>query len=262
MNKFIKAVGLALTLFAAPEAWTYTLTQDFQQGIYIPNFPIDMKRFAVDASEGSTLQSITQAATDEWENALGVDLWDVQGNYTLALGGYSGNYIRWSNNFAAETGFDPTRTLAVTVRYNNGNFVTNIIIILNGGMPFLRANQNNILYKTILHELGHTIGLDHSQQPAIMQAFVGQIDHLTQDDVDGGNAIVDETLNRQSSGFVAKSTADVKDGATKMVGCGSIQLVESGGGGSGIMAPLLSFLIGLLAISLGRKLSHGKARVS
>jgi hypothetical protein len=141
---------------------------------------------------------------------------------------YSGNYIRWSDNFGTETGFDPSRTLAITIRYYQGTFFERTEIILNGNLSYLRQNFGNTLKATLLHEIGHTIGLDHSSQQAIMAATMSNITTLQQDDIDGMIALVDSTLKRQESGYVSPlSISSGKGGSKLMAGCGSIDDASS-----------------------------------
>ena len=96
----------------------------------------------------------------------------------LDFGGASGNSIRRSDNFGAETGYDPNSTLAITIRHTQGPYLGKTEIILNGSMQFLRVNTSNILYKTLVHEFVHVLGLDHSSEAAIIQLIVGPVNSI------------------------------------------------------------------------------------
>jgi hypothetical protein len=184
--------------------------------------------------------SFTQDAMEEWESAIGVDVLEIDNN------GNNANTIRFSNNFAQETGYDEQTVLAVAIRYSEGPYMNRGEIILNGNNQFLRQNVANILYKTMLHELGHIIGLDHSQEYAIMQANVGAVESLTTDDQQGGIAVVNETLNRQATGFTRAQEAENESSNPLAAGCGSINTgpPQSGYLWQFLLAMMLTLFIG------------------
>lgn len=236
-------------------AWAFT--EDFKQGFYWGSFPISLGKFVTNPSDGALLAQLTDQAQQEWENAVGKEIWSTTPGYNV--GAASGNHIRWSNNFGAETGYDPNTTLAVTIRYSSGTFFSQVVIVLNGENNALRSNSQGMLKKTILHELGHTIGLDHSQQLSIMGASLGSVSSLTWDDVQGANAAVDESLYRQQIGYVSPLASQESE---KAAACGSVLLLnddsdQDGGHYSFILSLLLGiFLIQLFKIN-GQKLpSH------
>ncbi|MBC7713011.1 MAG: matrixin family metalloprotease [Rhizobacter sp.] len=242
----LSLVAIFFVLILSSKAYAYTFTQDFKNGFYWQSFPIQMTKFAPVASDSAMLESLANQAVADWEAVIGKDIWQmsaVQNNTN-----FSGNYIKWSDNFGAETGYDPSRTLAITIRYNQGTFFASTVIILNGSIAYLRQNYANTLRITILHEVGHTIGLDHSaDSSAVMAASLGTATQLQPDDIQGANAVVDETLRRQSTGYVSPLAASEK----KVAACGSIEDISKGAGGSGgAMANFLGSLIfGMLVIA-------------
>lgn len=199
-------------------AWAFT--EDFTQGFYWGSLPIKFGKFVSDPNDGPLLAQLTEEAQQEWENAVGREIWSTNGSYVV--GKASGNHIRWSKNFAAETGYDPNTTLAVTVRHSSGTYFAKVEIILNGENDALRANSQGMLRKTILHELGHTIGLDHSQQLSIMGASLSGVSSLTFDDSEGANAAIDEHLYRQSVGYVSPLASQSSNNT--FAACGSVVL--------------------------------------
>ena len=238
-----KRAFIALMLMTSIEVGAFQFTTDFAAGIYWPSFPIGMEKFAADSNEGALLSSLLSQAENAWEDSVGQEIWSIPSGYQI--GQSSGNNIRWSNNFAAETGFNPATTLAVTIRYRTGTFFTRFEIILNGENQTLRANLNNSLYQTILHEMGHVLGLDHSSSTsAVMFASLIGINNLSQDDVNGANAVFDEAQRRQSIGFVS-DLAKSENQESNALACGSVSLSGGSGPGpgGGIMTLLISFLI-------------------
>jgi hypothetical protein len=235
----------------------YTFTSDFKSGFYWGSFPIKMTKFSPISSDSAMLENLANQAVADWEAVIGKDIWQmsaVQNNSN-----YSGNYIRWSDNFGAETGYDPSRTLAITIRYNQGTFLQSTVIILNGGISYLRQNWGNSLKITILHEVGHTIGLDHSEDSrAVMAPSLGTTTALQADDIQGANAVVDETLRRQSIGYVSPLATQEK----KVAACGTIEDISKNSNGSGgAMANFLgSLCFGLLLISFIEKFEKSRRK--
>ena len=132
---------------------------------------------------------------------MGVNVWEL--NSQVYSGNPSGNFIRWSSNFAEDTGYDPVGTLAVTIRYNNGNFFDRVVIILNAQNSTLKQNFAGLLGKTILHEFGHTIGLGHTDVDAIMFPYTTSISALQNDDVNGAKEAVALNDYRSAIGYMA-----------------------------------------------------------
>jgi hypothetical protein len=242
---------LLMAIFLSTDAGAYAFTQDFNKGFYWQSFPIKMSKFVTDANDGAMLEQLTNQAVSDWENVVGKNLWDISTVQTSSS--FSGNYIKWSDNFGAETGYDPTKTLAITIRYNQGTFFQQTVIILNGNISYLRQNWANSLKTTILHEVGHTLGLDHSSANAIMAANLSSFTTLQPDDIQGVNAVVDETLHRQSTGYISPYAA-TSDKKGLIPACGTVEDISSGkgpGGGAGNFVG--SLMIGILAIALTKK---------
>lgn len=237
--------AVLLILFTIKATFPFSFTTDFGAGIYWQGFPIGAQKFVASAGEGELLSRLVSQAENAWEDSVGREIWNIPASYQQVPA--SGNSIRWSNNFASDTGFNPSTTLAVTVRYRTGTFFTKFEIILNGENTALRENSGNILYQTILHEMGHVIGLDHSTMSnAVMYASLQGNESLSGDDIDGANAAIDENLRRQEIGFVSELAVSENEQSNALA-CGSIIMVNNDGPpGGGLLTVFLGFFLALI----------------
>lgn len=204
-----------------------------------------MKKFIIQDDETYYLETLTKAAEEEWESRVGREIWDIEDGVDASTQ-WEGNFIRWSYNFAAETGFDPQNTLAVTIRYSEGTYITRTEIILNGELDYLRQNWSRTLEKTLLHELGHTVGLGHSEEEAIMGASLSSVNYLQQDDEEGMSVLVDQTLDRQANGYVSPFAEDEESSA---LACGSVDLNNDNNGSNAMGSLIIGVFLSLLLLS-------------
>ncbi len=246
--KTTNVLVILLFIVLAPKVKAYSFTSDFNAGIYWASYPVSATVFGANDNEGDVLQQLTNQAIAEWEGRVGKEVWNLGGSPLINVASF-GNAIRWSQSFAAETGFNPSTTLAVTVRYRLGTHFSRFEIILNGESSALRNNSANILYQVLLHELGHVIGLDHSQEKdAVMFASLQGNNSLSEDDISGASAVVDETLRRQEVGFVSELAAQEGQNESNALACGSVAFInnEPPRGGSGLGALLLGVLFAFI----------------
>ncbi len=241
---------VVLTFFSI-NIYSFTFTGDFNQGFYWKSFPIKFKVIESNQSEQQYLENLLRQAIFSWEDETGSELWEI-----LSEEESTTNYVRWSYHFFRDTGYDANTTLGVTIRYHRGTFIERTEIILNGEMQFLKTNQGNILHSVILHELGHTLGLDHSSEPAIMQAIIGQYSSLQYDDVVGAESVIAETIQRQKTGYISSFALDDSDGLTDIMSCATISFISddqgSGGGGSNSTVFLISIFLGIILSTIAR----------
>jgi hypothetical protein len=116
----------------------------------------------------------------------------------------------------------------------------------------MKTNMNGLLYRTILHELGHTIGLDHTNEQGVMSAYLSNYSTLQYDDIEGFNYLVDETLRRQSIGYTSPFSA--QQSSNSLIGnCGSAFAAGELRGSGGF---IWSFLFGLTSLGIIRLLNR------
>ncbi len=126
----------------------------------------------------SFYQDEVRAAFDAWEAVADIDFVEVQDSSNvdirLGIGAVDGN----------------GSTLGVAYTSSFGGSLIRVNIILD------RADYNSVgdsseLYLTVLHEIGHAIGLDHENDvSSIMSAFINtSLTGLTADDIAGAQAL-------------------------------------------------------------------------
>jgi hypothetical protein len=220
-------------------AWGYKLTTDFMNGFYWRNLPINITVVESDPTLKSKLEYLSRLAVQDWENATSLDLWDTSNSGTS-------NIIRWSKNFAAETNMDPASVLAVAIRYTNGPYFAKTEIIINGNHMY--NQQNNYLLTTITHELGHTMGLDHSNVMDAIMAPSLQLNSngVRQDDSQGMEDAISETVHRQETGYVSPLAYQKEEKSSSPLSCGTVAVSTSASPLNGLISLATGILIGFV----------------
>jgi len=239
-----KLFTLLVALLVGPSAYAYNLTKDFSDGFYWSSLPVSFLVMDTDSARLQLISEIAQDAVSEWEGVMVDNLWSVSSRQGSPVS--NTNIIRWSTNFAKETGLDATKTLAVAIRYSRGPYIARAEIVLNGG-HFTNSDPDN-LKSVLVHELGHILGLDHSDTwGAVMYATFQTYRGLHWDDVSGMTYTLNETKRRQAIGYVSPlSTSESSEGSA--LSCGTVDMSSGGGSGPGGSSqnPILSLGIGLL----------------
>ncbi len=140
------------------------------------------------------LNAVLNAMTT-WNNAGAKFTFACGGNSDSAAPSYNGiNQIRWeqrNDDFA----------LATTTRWISKGSILEADIVINDRYQW--ATGDNIpsgsydVESVALHELGHVLGLDHSNSPAVMQPSLSSATKrrtLTTDDINGLMAIYGSTI--------------------------------------------------------------------
>lgn len=228
-----------LCLLITSPAWGYRLTSDFSNGFYWRNLPINITVVETDPTLKSKLEYLSRLAVQDWERNTGLDLWN-------AVNSGTNNIIRWSKNFAKETKMDPASVLAVAIRYTNGPYFAKTEIIING--QHIYNQQNNYLLTTITHELGHTMGLDHSDYMEAIMAPSLQLNAngVQQDDVDGMEEAIRESLHRQETGYVSPLAYETEEKSSSPLSCGTVAMSTTASPVSGLVSLGLGILIGFV----------------
>jgi hypothetical protein len=227
-------------VFLAFPAWGYRLTTDFNNGFYWASLPVSISVEDSDSQRKQRIISIAKTAINEWESRTGLSLWDFSETSQP-------NVIRWSNNFAAETRMDPFTVLAVAIRYTNGPYFARTEIVINGGHQLNTDNDYLHLRTTLTHELGHTMGLDHSDVGSAVMAPTLQANYrgLQPDDLSGMEEAHSITHHRQLTGYVSPLAYQTEEKSSQPLSCGTVGVINS---------PTVSFQ-GVLSLAAGLLIS-------
>ena len=136
-------------------------------------------------------------------------------------------------------------TLAAAIRYTSGPYIARTEIVINGSHWM---TQNDNFLKTILiHEFGHTVGLDHSEEPNAVMAPSLQLSYngLHSDDMNGMNAVINTTLNYQATGYISPLSKE-SDQSTSPMSCGSVNLLGSSSNMYSLFGGFLMSLVGFI----------------
>ncbi|MBT5241513.1 MAG: matrixin family metalloprotease [Rhodospirillaceae bacterium] len=126
----------------------------------------------------SFYQDEVRAAFDAWEAVSDIDFVEVQDgsnvDIRLGIGAVDGN----------------GSTLGVAYTSSFGGSLIRVNIILDSA-DYNSVGDSSELYLTVLHEIGHAIGLDHENDvSSIMSAFINtSLTGLTADDIAGAQAL-------------------------------------------------------------------------
>ena len=152
-------------------------------------------------SDGTNFNTSAQAAIDDWNGKIGA----VQFQATQQAAGTATDH-NGRNELAFATtvygkAFDDT-TLAVTTGYSISNQRTESDTLFKSSVLWDSyrgpTHPNNVIdiRRVALHELGHTLGLDHPDQAtpaqsisAIMNSHISGLDDLTSDDISGAQSL-------------------------------------------------------------------------
>lgn len=243
-----KLIIAAISFFSIANAYSWNATQDFEQGFYWSTFPVNMKVIDSNATRLNLMKRLADESVQIWQNVVVGQLWSMSAQQVASA---SGNIIRWSNNFSAETGLDANSILAVTIRYTGGPYIARAEIIVNGNNVINQSESN--LKTVLLHELGHTLGLDHSQYSnAVMAAnLILGYNGLHSDDQQGISAVVGETQRRQAIGYVSPLSQSEETQSNSPLSCGTVDMSggSGGGGGNTIFSLGIGLLLALIAVA-------------
>ena len=256
-----RIMTLTLTLIFSVNAHAYTLNKVAQAGARWKNFPIDMKLNPENSGlSSSEVLRVISSAMNKWNDGTGTDVYDtyidssVSPSEGMDADGISA--VTFSKSFRNDSnGFDPDVTVAVGGQYGDGSEMSDGFVIFNAEAVAWdtdeeRSTTGGNLYRDDLqtiatHELGHVLGLGHSDDNAsVMSATrTAKIKRdLASDDISGGKYLASAS-GPSGSGLDGSSYS----GGSSAAGCGSVGNVNTTGGNMGGMAMMILLpMMGLL----------------
>ncbi len=268
-GSFFLIVLVILTLFSI-KSFGFNLTDDFKEGFFWQNLPINLSVVddqSFEVERISNLEWALEQAIAQWSlEAPQLEFWRADASVAPNTTGV--NIVKWDRDFALSTGLQGNQYLAVTVRRAVIPFIAQVEILMNAYYVNLPKND---LVKILIHELGHTIGLDHSEDPSsIMSAAIRLGPYSNQsiqtDDMAGLSYIHTEMGSRQAGtssdpAYWELRKTQEQNSSTALPSCGTIEDINKhGGGGSGSF--LISFVFGLLlAFCFGKNFHLGLIKI-
>jgi hypothetical protein len=187
--------------------------------------------------DGSNYNTSTQVAAETWNAVLG----NFKFNPQLAAAAEPTDRNRVNEMaFAADIfgkAFGDT-TLAVTTTWYSGNRRTESDIVFNTKYTwdsYRGAKRTGIvdLQRVAIHELGHSLGLDHPDEDAqtvnaVMNSHVSSIDTITSDDTDGAQNLYGPLGIPANDKFANAIAVVLSNGTAKVTGYNTNATKETG----------------------------------
>jgi hypothetical protein len=267
--KNLLIIAAALTI--ASNAQAYRLNKVAEAGARWKTLPVSMKLNPANSGlKDDEVNRVISNAMGSWNTGTAKDVLAISGidaSATAATGmDMDGiNSITFSADFREDSnGFDPDTTVAVGGQYGDGDAMMDAFIIFNAEAVAWNTDQAKSTIKGIsysddletiaVHELGHVIGLGHSDiTTAIMSSSrSGKTARtLTDDDISGAKYL---TGSADASGTGSSSGSDGSSSAGGTAGCGSLgnNNASSSNGNMGGMAAMMLLPLTVLVFARRR----------
>jgi len=266
-----KVILTTTILLFASSIYGYRLNRVAEAGARWQELPVSMTLNPTNSglTEAETQRAINNAMTS-WGTGVGQDVLEI-GAIDKNIPSASGmdpdavNAMVFSKNFMADTGFDADTTVAVGGQYGDGSLMSSAFVVFNAQKVGWGTNSTKCgtgysycddLETISLHELGHVLGLGHSEVAgAVMSASRSSKVNTTlkQDDIDGAKFLTQYSV---AAGGSATSENDQNANRTRSSGgCGTITTGSGNNGGSGDNSSggtIAMMLLPLLALGILR----------
>lgn len=237
-HPLILAALLALATLAA--GFTFIINSNTGLPVKWPPGSIPLRIMlgsATTLSDGTNYSTSVQAAAESWNPLLGNEQFTTQ---ILPPGpGGDGNRINevlFSDKIYTRS-FDAT-TLAATTTWIRGNERTESDVVFNTAWTwdsYRGVRRSNIIdiRRVAIHELGHSLGLDHPDEAgqtvaAIMNSHVSNIDAQASDDISGAQQLYGPPGVPANDNFANASALTLTNNAVTATGFNTNATKETG----------------------------------
>ena len=264
-----RAVIAFSILFFVSSVYGYRLNRVAESGARWQDLPVQMTLNPANSglSEAETQRAIGQAM-NTWNSKTNIEMLTISA-IDRSLASSDGmdpdaiNAIVFSRDFMNDTGFDVNTTVAVGGQYGNGQAMSSAFIIFNAQKVGWGTDSASCkagygycddLGTISLHELGHVLGLGHSEIAAAAMSATRDYKikrELHQDDIDGALFLAQYSVSGGSASYSEDQTSGGSGGSG---GCGTISTGTGSGTGSGNGAggTIAMMLLPLLALGVLR----------
>jgi len=263
-----KILILVLATFAfAQTLCAYKLNNVALNGARWRSYPVSLQLNPANSGLPSkTVLAVIQQDMEKWNTAVGFEALavsrisdSVAAANVMDVDGI--NAIGFSISFKNDSnGFDPKSAVAIAGQYGDGYTMSDAFLLFNSEyvswytddtQSSIKRGYTDHLPTIALHELGHVLGLGHSEVASAIMAAVRQTKietTLTDDDIAGARYVtgIDTTSNDAGS----STSTDNNTSSSMSGGCATITTNSSGGSNGGnisgnaaiMLLPMLALL--------------------